>query len=212
MNALTREANSSSFLSSDTINDDFFIDIAERKLKISRDEFKLRLVFISPAAGKNDNFASVVYRAKIAVEILATSERKFVNVIIKALLITLKEMKEFAIFDREIIMYQDAIASFEKIWRDVANEEVEFGPQCIKIVRDPYEVIVLDDLKDSGYEMLDRKVGVSFEQAKLFMVKLAKFHAASAVHYQQVSVPLSDKKIFEKSHTYYTFVLAWSNK
>jgi hypothetical protein len=184
----SRDAQSDNFLNSDAIDDEFFIDIVERKLKITRDKFKLRLVFIAPATGKNENYVSVVYRAKINVEILETGERKMVNVIIKALLTTVQQMKEFAVFEREILMYQDIIESFEKLWVDVTGEEKEvgFGPKCIKIASQPYEIIVLDDLKAEGFEMLNRKVGINLDQAKLALAKLAKFHAASAIRLEKV--------------------------
>lgn len=176
------------FLNIETINDDFFNEIVERKLKISRDKFKVRLVFIMPATGKNENYASVVYRVKISVELLETNERVFVSAIIKALITTIPELKGFGIFPRERLMFDEIIGSFEDIWRDVAGEIVTFGPQCLAVHSDPYEIIVLDDLKVSGFEVLDRKIGVNLDQAKAVMKILAKFHAAGAVRYQKVSL------------------------
>lgn len=183
----SRDIQSDLFLSSDAINDEFFIDILSHKLSMTRDKFKLRLVFIEPATGKNENYASVVYRAKISFEILETKERKFINVIIKALIAPLENAKEFAIFEREILMYENVIESLEKLWIDATGKEVGFGPKCIKVVSNPYEIIVLDDLKAENYEMLNRKVGMNFEQSKLVLTKLAKFHAASAVKYEKVN-------------------------
>ena len=190
----TRDAASKSFLNSDAVSDEFFIEIVERKLNITRDQFKLRLVFIAPATGKNENYASVVYRAKISIELLETKEKRMVDVIIKALIVTIEEMKEFAIFEREIVVYKDVIEDFEKTFLERANEIVEFGPKCIKIVSKPYEIIVLDDLKAEGYVMADRKVGLNLEESKLVFSKLAKFHAASAIRYQKVSVFLPFKE------------------
>lgn len=182
----SRDEQSNSFLNSDTIGDDFFIGIVESKLSIKRDKFKLRLVLLSPATGKNENFMSVVYRAKIKIEILETKERQSVDVIIKALLTTLKEFKEFSVFPRERFIYENVLTSFENIWLEKAGEEIKFGPRSIKFETDPYEIIVLDDLKAEGYEMLDRKAGLNMEQSKLLLTKLAKFHAASAIRYQKV--------------------------
>lgn len=182
----SRDDQSNKFLSSDAINDDFFIDIVERKLNLTRDKFKLRLVFIEPATGKNENYVSVVYRAKISIEVLESGEKKFVSVIIKALLTTMEQMKEFAVFEREIIMYENILESFEKIWIDATGEEVGFGPKCIKVTSKPYEIIVLDDLRADDFDMLDRKVGVDLHQAKLVFSKLAKFHAASAIRLEKV--------------------------
>lgn len=182
----SRDEQSEAFLNSDAVGDDFFSSIVENKLNISRENFKIRLVMLSPATGKNENFVSVVYRAKIKIELLDTKEHRNVDVCIKALLNPLEEFKKFSVFPRERFIYEDIIKSFEKIWLERANEVVQFGPKCIKVETDPYEIIVLDDLKADGYEMLDRKVGLTAAQTKIALTKLAKFHAASAVRYQKV--------------------------
>lgn len=184
----SRDEQSEVFLSSDTMSDDFFIAIVERKLNIARDKFKLRLVLLQPATGKNENFASVVYRGKIKIELLESGERQSVDVIIKALLSTMEELKKFSVFPRERFMYEDIIDSLEMIWLERTNEVVKFGPYYVKAETDPYEIIVLDDLKADGYEMLDRKIGLNLTQTKLALAKLAKFHAASAIRYQKVKI------------------------
>lgn len=67
---------SEEFLNSGTINDEFFIDIVQKKLKIDRAQFKLRMVLLGPATGINDNYTSVLYRAKIKIEHIAESNLK----------------------------------------------------------------------------------------------------------------------------------------
>jgi hypothetical protein len=187
----SRDEQSVSFLNSDAVNDDFFIEIVESALKITRDQFRLKLVLISPAAGTNNNFVSVVYRAKIKIHVLASDESKSVDVIIKALLTTIKEFKEFSVFPRERFMYEDIVQSFEKIWLEKTGEEIQFGPKSIKFETDPYEIIVLQDLKAAKYEMLNKLTGLTMAQAKMLLTKLAKFHATSAVRYQKVSMSLA---------------------
>lgn len=182
----SRDDQSDVFLNSDTIDDEFFIQSVENKLNIKRDDFKLRLVLLSPATGKNENFMSVVYRAQIKIEILATKERKTVDVIVKALLSVIPELKEFSVFPRERLIYEDVLSSFEKIWLERAGETVQFGPRSIKFETDPYEIMVLDDLKAGGFQMLDRKIGLNMQQTKILLARLAKFHAASAIRYQKV--------------------------
>jgi Ecdysteroid kinase-like family len=196
---ISKEDSSELFLNSDAIGDDFFIEIVERKLNITRNQFKLRLVMLSPAAGKNENFVSVLYRAKIKIEILETKSRQSVDVIIKALLTTIKEFKEFGVFPRERFVYENILSSFEKIWLDRAGEEIQFGPRSIKFETDPYEIIVLDDLKAGNYEMLNRKVGLNMDQTKMLLTKLAKFHAASAIRYQTVEFNLKNIKCIDNN-------------
>ncbi len=184
----SRDEQSDVFLNSDAISDDFFNDIVEKKLNINRDKFIIRLVLLTPATGKNENFVSVVYRAKIKIEILESKTRQSIDVIVKVLLSTMKEFKEFSVFPRERFVYENVLSSYEKIWFDRTGEKIQFGPRSIKFETDPYEIIVLDDLKADYYEMLNRQVGLNMAQSKLLLIKLAKFHAASAVRYQSVSV------------------------
>lgn len=191
----SREKEFESFLDCDVLNDDFFSEIVEKKLNIAREKFKLRVVLVRSAADEGDNYNSLLYRAKIKVKVLETNENVSVNIIIKALLKSVKEFSdEFGYFDRERLIYGDILKSFSKLWFERANEVVEFGPQCYKFETDPYEIIVLEDLKASGYEMHDRKMGCTLPQAKLLLSKLAKFHAASAVCYRKVNL------IFIHSH------------
>lgn len=184
----SRDEKSDLFLNSDTVSDEFFGDIVEKKLNIDRNKFKIRLVLLSPATGKNENFLSVVYRAKIKIEILETKSRQSVDVIVKALLSIMPEMKEFSVFPRERFVYENILSSYEKIWFDRAGKTIVFGPRSIKFETDPYEIIVLDDLKAENYEMLDRQVGLNMVQTKLLLKMLAKFHAASAIRYQKVCI------------------------
>lgn len=184
----SRDEQSDLFLNSDAVSDDFFYDIIEKKLDISRDKFTIRLVLLAPATGKNENFVSVVYRAKIKIEILETKLRRSVDVIVKVLLSTMEEMKAFSVFPRERFMYEDVLYSYERIWLDRTGENIRFGPRSIKFETDPYEIIVLDDLKAEKYEMLKRQAGLNLLQSKLLLEKLAKFHAASAIRYKAVSV------------------------
>lgn len=184
----TREKEFDAFLDSDAIDDDFFVEIVEKKLNIKREKFKLRVVAVRSAAGDGDNYNSLLYRVKIKVKLLESNENVSVDVIIKALLKTVKEFSDdFGYFDRERLIYEEILKSFEHIWLERANEVVEFAPHSYNFKTEPYEIIVLEDLKASGYEMLDRKVGCTLPQAKTLLSKLAKFHAAGAVCYRKVN-------------------------
>lgn len=187
----SRDEQSDAFLSSDAINDDFFIDIIEKKLKIPRDKFKLRLVLITPATGKNENFVCVVYRAKLKILLLETNENLTLSVIIKALLQMLEEFKEFSVFPRERFTYENIITSLENIWHDGTGNEIQFAPRCFKFENNPYEMFVMEDLQEMGYNMVDRKIGANKDQTMCLMSKLAKFHAASAIRYRKVRYFLS---------------------
>lgn len=54
--------------------------------------------------------------------------KQTVAVIIKALLTTIPELREFSVFPRERMMYEHVIPSLEQFCRDVGIE-IQFGPK-----------------------------------------------------------------------------------
>lgn len=194
MAQVSKKDQAENFLNSEVVSDDFFISIVEKKLKVSRNDFKLRLVLLFPATGANENFTSVLLRAKILIE-HNDGRKESIQAIIKALLEMSAEFKEFDVFARERRMYEGVISSFQKIWEKV-GVEVNFGPKIFKFETDPYEVLVLEDLKETGYVLTERKVGIDLKVAKLLLEKLAKFHAASAVRFETVSLFFFQSSIF----------------
>lgn len=184
--SISRDQQSREFLNSEFLDDEFFNSIIEKKLNVARQSFKINHVMLSSVSNKNDNYMSNVYRARIKILLHKSNESLTLSVIFKVLLPIFEEFRKFDVFQRECFMYEDLIPSFEKIWADKADEVIQFAPKCLKSEETPYEVIVLDDLKADGYEMMDRKVGLTEAQTKLALTKLAKFHAASAVRYQKV--------------------------
>ncbi|KAG5675464.1 hypothetical protein PVAND_005366 [Polypedilum vanderplanki] len=171
------------FFNSDMLNDDFFNDIVEKQLNVSRDKFKIRLIIFTAATGKSDNLVSEIYRVKIKIEYFESKILNIVDVIMKASFETIKEMKSISVFQREQLIYE-YIPYFEKIWKERANIEIKFAPRCLRVESDPYEIIMLEDLKALGYEMRKRRFGLNFLETKLALSKLAKFHAASAIFYE----------------------------
>lgn len=175
------------FLQSDTLNEDFLAEVIEKKLEISRNDFKVSLVYITSAAGKNENYISLVLRCKIKVQFLKTGSSELIDVIMKVSQTSFVEANELSVFQREQFVYENLVNKFEDLWLERAGEKIQFGPKTLKFQSLPYEIIVLDDLKALNYLMLERTEGLNVEQSKVFLSKLAKFHAAGAVQFQKVS-------------------------
>lgn len=178
---------SSDFFNSNTLNEKFFTEIVVKRLRISPEKFKIDIILIAPAIGVNENFLSKVFRAKIKIS-LDNNDKSCVDIVFKVMQTSFDELEGWNVFAREEFIYENIIPSFEEIWRERAGEKVEFGPKFLKAEMNPYQIIVLDDLKANGYEMMDRKIGIDFEQSKLLLSLLAKFHAASAVYIQNVRI------------------------
>ena len=173
-------------LKSENLSEDFFISIVENKLKITRDQFKLIMPFISSNPIKNGSVSFVVYPTEIKIE-HNDGRKESVHAVVKSLTGMSEFNKEIGVFAREKMMYEDVVSSFQKIWEEV-GVELDFGTRILKTETYPYEILVLDDLGKSGYVLPDRKVGVDLNVSKLLLSKLAKFHAASAVRFLKVSI------------------------
>lgn len=175
------------FLENDTIDGDFFSEIVEKSLKISREKFHLRLVALTPATGKNENFTSFVLRAAVKVQVFESKEKRSINVIIKALLDDSDEnVKDLGLFQRERYVYGTIIDRFESIWQQHIGEKIQFAPACWKVTQTPYETIILEDLRSRNYFVVDRKSGLDLKQSEIVLKKLARFHATGAIYLLEV--------------------------
>ena len=173
----------SSFLES--LDSIFFVDILENKLTISREKITFKSASLASASEKNDNFISDIYRLTIKFDLPGTDDQS-IDVIMKVSFDVVSEIKELSIFRREQLMYEDMIQSFESIWAE-NGYDIKFSPKCYKVTEVPCEIIILEDLKVDGYQMMSKKDGLDLQKTKIVLSKLAKFHAASAVRFVKVS-------------------------
>lgn len=60
-----------------------------------------------------------------------------------------------------------------------------FGPRCYGVFEDPVDIIVLEDLKQTGYAIGDRCVGLELDHALLAVEKASQFHAASLIYLEK---------------------------
>ncbi|XP_051863791.1 uncharacterized protein LOC117576136 [Drosophila albomicans] len=134
---------------------------------------------ITPASGKGDHYASVMFRATVEYK---TSKGNFnKSLIIK----TMPEkdghkkdmLDESHIFDTEIKMYTELLPRFEEILRDAGDETSLYVP-CIYHSLKPRQVMVFEDLLPQGYVVVrDRQPTI--EEVHSAFTKLAKWHAVS---------------------------------
>lgn len=165
---------------SDLIDDDFINETVANKLDIPKSNFKVISVLMTPATKSNENYLGLVYRTKIEVQLLETNEVKVLDLILKIAQEAAMSLSELNVYHREKIMYENVLTKFENIWFDKIGEKVRFGPKMSMFKYEPNPIVVLDDLKAEGYEIVDRKECLSLELSKCFLSKIAKFHAAGA--------------------------------
>uniref|UniRef100_A0A182Q3X6 CHK kinase-like domain-containing protein n=1 Tax=Anopheles farauti TaxID=69004 RepID=A0A182Q3X6_9DIPT len=191
------------------LNRKFFEDVVTSKLEPVQDGERrlIRGVHVELATKKGDNYASVLYRAKVDVLYARTGIVKSFSTIVKAppkgLLV--EHMSYLCLSTREIQMYRKILPAFEQLYSD-KGVAIRFGPRCFKVCEGiPADVMVLEDLLHGGTNrMADRRAGLDQHHTELALEQLAKFHAASAVYVEQGNVfsdDFSGRKVIDNMKT-----------
>jgi hypothetical protein len=105
----------------------------------------------------------------------------------------LQFVSESGIFDREAGAFMTIIPAVYRLLDGKSPGEFQpFAARCLYYhTESPTSAIVLDDLKEQGFRLADRTVGLDMKHCLLVMKTLAQSHAASAV------LHLNDPEIFE---------------
>lgn len=106
----------------------------------------------------------------------------------------------FALFPREIQMYRDILPAMEDLLR--SNGDFSDCPWTSCLDFTPNNMILLQDLSLSDYQMTNRKEGLDFDHAALAVGALARFHALSVVLKEREEFKTSDfdRFIFSEEH------------
>lgn len=89
------------------------------------------------------------------------------------------------LFPKEKQMYQDYIPKFVKLYKD-AGVEIELAPKCVHVEQSSKGIVlVLEDLKRQKFHNIDRLKGLDMAHMRRVLLKIAEFHAASAVLHEK---------------------------
>lgn len=175
--------NCASSIESNWMSDDFFETVLSSHFGES---VKIVSNVIKPAAKKGENFASTVYRAVITYQRMAKgTEDETISLILKtnSSNAAIQEVvEEFQTFERELTTYKEVIVECEKLIKSV-GDTLNFSPE---LIYSDSNSLVFEDASVRGYATVERKDRLDLSHAKLFIEKLAKFHATTAFLYKKV--------------------------
>ncbi|KAJ6632814.1 hypothetical protein Bhyg_16354 [Pseudolycoriella hygida] len=133
-----------------------------------------------------DGYVSSLSRFKILGQLKDTQLPVSITLICKTLPTSdsrIKMLNSVESFEREVYFYTKVLPILEQFQRErLANAEDGFVayPKCFVAKRvDNQIIIILEDLRVSGYEVWNRDNQVTFETASIVMRQLGKFHAVS---------------------------------
>uniref|UniRef100_A0A182P2P1 CHK domain-containing protein n=1 Tax=Anopheles epiroticus TaxID=199890 RepID=A0A182P2P1_9DIPT len=91
-----------------------------------------------------------------------------------------EQFKKADVFEKEILMYKSVLPSMVTMISKLGSV-IELAPQLIYSSETPSDLVVLEDLTARGYSVENQTLGLSYDQSKMAVEKLAFFHAASAM-------------------------------
>uniref|UniRef100_A0A0A1XS26 Uncharacterized oxidoreductase dhs-27 n=1 Tax=Zeugodacus cucurbitae TaxID=28588 RepID=A0A0A1XS26_ZEUCU len=166
------------------INVDYFKPI----LKNDGEDYRKIMKFTPVAAiGPGENFVSVMLRIHLDLE-LKDGSKKHKTYVMKTMLedeAGSDVIERLELFPKELDMYGIFLPAFEKLYKD-AGKPVQFAPRCLLTETKGNRMnFVFEDLSVKGYRNVDRIKGLNMDQMSRALQKLAEFHAASVVYYEQ---------------------------
>uniref|UniRef100_A0A182VYD7 CHK domain-containing protein n=1 Tax=Anopheles minimus TaxID=112268 RepID=A0A182VYD7_9DIPT len=161
---------------------DTIIDIIRMQQKADLwQTLSVDLVDCGPGSREGDNYMSVIKRVVAHCKAKSLDGRNHVfkiSLIFKRQITNPNRRLLFrcdAAFENEI----NAYASIIPILQRISPYDLPY-PKCLTAGSDEYgDRIVLEDLTTSGFAMVDRRIGLSFDHCMAVMKELAKLHAVS---------------------------------
>ena len=148
---------------------------------IEQEGFKDSKVTLEPVGADGDNYAASVKRVVIEGE---NGKLSIIAKLAPSHETVRKSLNAPIMFNNEHIMYTEVLPKFLALQKqaEVAEEDLLRFPKCYGTnVEAPNEVVLLEDLKDSGFSMLDRFTPLSDECVRSVLRNLAIFHSLSYV-------------------------------
>ncbi|PSN36163.1 hypothetical protein C0J52_17000 [Blattella germanica] len=163
--------------------DDKFLENALRSAE-GEPDLEVTSSDIRRATAPGDNYMSIMYRGIITVERRGQPEKKSLIIKTEHEGTEMRKLsRKSKVFELEAMMFKDVIPAMNDLLK--AAGCIDFTPFGAKFIYAhfgaPCSVIVMEDLKSSGFELAERKAGLDLDHCRLVIKTLAKFHAASVV-------------------------------
>lgn len=146
------------------------------------DNVQVEKISVNQGIGQGENYGSSFYT--IDIQLRKNGKPNSLSLVGKSYVSS--EFHEFimnayVLFQKEIEFYNDVVPLFADLEkRKGAQNLLDIFPKAYRALWDERNsLIILENLKTSGYKMEDRKNGLDLEHAKVAISALATFHALS---------------------------------
>ncbi|XP_046658552.1 uncharacterized protein LOC124352881 isoform X1 [Homalodisca vitripennis] len=162
---------------------------------------------VTEAVGRGDNYTSILYRVMASgTKMTDGGPSEWQRSLIYKRLPDSPSHRELyrsdVLFQNEVSFYKEAFASLIEFQSSTETEEpFSAVPKCFMAEQD---VIVLEDLKERGFVMGNRKAGLDFQHCVAVFREIARFHALSLAMKCQDPVKFQEQVASSVQETFFT--------
>lgn len=153
------------------------------------DEIKVIGFTSRSAVPKGANYVGLLLRLQVTY--VKQGEKKSRSLILKTALLseeTAKVLEEFGVLEKEMLMYTNVLPLYTNLLQ--ANGDLDQLFPVTLHTDSTTQTLILEDLKDRGYQIADRLKGLDMNHMKIAISKLSKLHACSMVLEQEKRINL----------------------
>ncbi|XP_012283215.1 uncharacterized protein LOC105701225 isoform X2 [Orussus abietinus] len=157
------------------------LDMVRQLIATNESDVEITNLQEEPGSGRGDNYTSMLYRIRAkGVKHLKTGEsvpceRSIIYKVLPQSRERREAYKSEVLFRNEVAFYTHVWPALDKL--QVGGKSVFKGVAKIYIARD--NLIAMEDLRERGFQMVDRRKGLELDNLKLVLKALAGFHALS---------------------------------
>lgn len=167
------------------MSEDYFQSILKKQ--IGNETTKVKSIRVETCSGKGKGNDGLMFRVGVNFHNVNDCDKKqFRSFIVKTMpknAIISFGKNEYNVHGKEMEFYQQIEIEFRKILKSI-NEDGNIFSQAAN-VDNTLEVIVLEDLMEKDFVMIDHFKGLDKDHIKMVLRKLARMHAASVVLHEK---------------------------
>lgn len=160
------------------------------------DEIKVIGFSSRSAVPKGGNYVGLLLRVQVNyvhIQQQGDDVKKTKSLVVKTALLseeTAKVLEEFGVLEKEMLMYTNVLPLYTNLL--AANGDTDQLFPATIFTDSKTQTIIMEDLKDRGYQTADRHKGLDVNHMKIAISKLSKLHACSMVLEQEKRINLKN--------------------
>lgn len=175
-------------LSSAGFNETWLIQTVQDGINGNKPE-EVNHITCKPLSNEGQNLICDLWEIKIAFKTISGVD-KIVSLIAKTtknIASDKEEMEDISSNRTETIVYQKVLNQFEKVVIEFDDKREKLWPNFIGYL--PYTVILMENLKERNFDILNHTEWMNFDHSLLAMRGLGRFHALSKVLLERGVIP-----------------------